>query len=404
MVQKVNIFLAYSKEDIEHRDKLTNQFSPYERNGKIDIWHDGEIIPGEEWEAKIKNKLNEAHIILLLLSPDALASDYFYEQELPNAIQRHRTGMAKVVPVIVRDCQWQATDLVELQALPKEAHPIVKWIFRDEAYNDIVNGVMREVARLLGEELEEEEIEDDEQEDDEDDLFIEEVNGVSFNMIFVEGGTFTMGCTKEQGSSCNSWEKPSHEVNLDSFYIGETLVTQGLWKAIMGENPSIFTDSDDLPIENITWEDADDFIEILCDLTGNEYRLLSEAEWEFAARGGNLSEGYKYSGSDSLEEVAWFGDNSQEKTHPVGKKLPNELGLYDMSGNVWELCDDTWHENYKGAPNDGSAWVIDEDLTNVVRGGDFLSEDSSCRITERAAYDPDEGIDIFVGLRLALSV
>ncbi|MCL2246945.1 MAG: formylglycine-generating enzyme family protein [Lentimicrobiaceae bacterium] len=162
-------------------------------------------------------------------------------------------------------------------------------------------------------------------------------------LIFVEGGTFTMGCTDDE---CDDTEKelPAHEVTLSSFYIAKYTVTQEVWRAVMGENPSYFK-GDLLPVETVSWYDAQDFIGKLNTITGNKYRLPTEAEWEYAARGGNQSKGFKYSGSNDIDVVAWYKENNNGTTHPVGTKAPNELGIYDMSGNISEWCSD-WYGTY----------------------------------------------------------
>ncbi|MBQ8608093.1 MAG: SUMF1/EgtB/PvdO family nonheme iron enzyme, partial [Bacteroidaceae bacterium] len=172
------------------------------------------------------------------------------------------------------------------------------------------------------------------------------VNGVSFTMVRVEGGTFRMGATSEQVNPYND-EKPVHSVTLSSYSIGQTEVTQALWKAVMGSNPSRFR-GDNLPVERVSWNDCRTFIRKLNALTGRTFRLPTEAEWEFAARGGNQSQGYQYSGSNNLGSVAWYDSNSGDKTHPVATKSANELGLYDMSGNVWEWCQD-WYGSYSSS-------------------------------------------------------
>ena len=160
------------------------------------------------------------------------------------------------------------------------------------------------------------------------------IDDVTFKMIRVEGGTFQMGSVDGQDD-----EKPVHEVTLSSFSIGETEVTQELWEAVMGENPSFFKGSK-RPVEEVSWNDCQMFIDKLNELTGKTFRLPTEAEWEFAARGGNQSKGYTYSGSNTLGNVAWFGDASDNGTHDVAMNFPNELGIYDMSGNVYEWCQD----------------------------------------------------------------
>lgn len=223
------------------------------------------------------------------------------------------------------------------------------------------------------------------------------VNGVKFKMIRVEGGTFTMGCTSEQGN-CWDDEEPAHKVTLSTYYIGETEVTQALWKAVMGSNPSYFK-GDNLPVESVSWNDCQEFIRKLNQLTGKTFRLPTEAEWEYAARGGNKSHGYKYSGSNTVGNVAWHIDNSVSKTHTVRTKSPNELGLYDMSGNVFEWCSD-WKGSYNSSaqtnpkgPSSGS--------DRVLRGGSCAILAWRCRVSSRICGAPDYRNGDY-GFRLAL--
>ncbi len=161
------------------------------------------------------------------------------------------------------------------------------------------------------------------------------VNKVPFTMIYVEGGTFTMGKDKVTDQDFRS-DEPAHQATVGNFYCGETEVTQELWTAVMGKNPSRYADSNQNPVEQVSWGDCNHFVKKLCQLTGKKFRLLTEAEWEYAAKGGNKSKGYKYSGSDELQDVAWCFANSGDRPHAVKQKLPNELGIYDMSGNVTE--------------------------------------------------------------------
>jgi len=211
------------------------------------------------------------------------------------------------------------------------------------------------------------------------------VNGVSFKMIRVDGGTFTMGATSEQGSDAADDEKPAHQVTLSSYYIGETEVTQELWQAVMGSNPSHFSGSQK-PVEYVNLYDCQAFISRLNSLTGQRFRLPTEAEWEFAARGGNESRGYKYSGSNTLNNVAWYGTNSEDQTHNVATKSPNELGLYDMSGNVLEWCNDAY-------------FGFGADI--VCRGGSWENSARYCRVSSRDYHSEDVNHND-LGLRLAL--
>ena len=225
------------------------------------------------------------------------------------------------------------------------------------------------------------------------------VKGVEFTMIAVEGGTFTMGATPEQGSDAFEWEKPAHQVTLSKYYIGETEVTQALWKAVMGNNPSKF-EGDNLPVEYISWDDCQKFIQKLNVLTGKSFRLPTEAEWEFAARGGINSRGYKYSGSNNIDGVAWYTNNSGDKTHPVKTKQANELGIYDMSGNAWEWCQD-WYGSYSSAAQTNPKGAT-TGSRRVYRGGCWFGNAWSCRSSYRYSGSPvSRGGHL--GFRLVLS-
>ena len=219
------------------------------------------------------------------------------------------------------------------------------------------------------------------------------VNGVSFEMIFVEGGTFQMGSNDGDDD-----EKPVHSVTLSDYYIGQTEVTQELWQAVMGSNPAIFEKGPTLPVYYVSWNDCQEFISKLNRLTGGRFRLPTEAEWEYAARGGNKSRGYKYSGSDNLGSVAWYKDNSGDEVHPVGSKSPNELGLYDMSGNVYEWCSD-WYGSYPSSPQTNPTGAS-SGSRRVLRGGSCINGESLCRSAIRFIYDPSHRIYNY-GLRLA---
>lgn len=214
-------------------------------------------------------------------------------------------------------------------------------------------------------------------------------------MVYVKGGTFLMGATPEQENVLSDNEKPVHKVTLSDYYIGKYQVTQKLWKAVMGENPSKINDGDNYPVENISWNDAQIFLNKLNELTGKNYVLPTEAQWEFAARGGNKSKGYQYSGSNNIYSVASWYFNSFMKVPPVGSRLPNELGIYDMSGYTGEWCRDYYREyteedqtNPIGAPlHEGSQYLRDKCVirSNIDWGGNT----GSCRVSYRSYAYPE---------------
>ena len=223
-------------------------------------------------------------------------------------------------------------------------------------------------------------------------------NNVMFEMVRVEGGTFTMGATAEQASDAFSDELPTHKVTLSPFLIGKYEVSQTLWFAVMGENPSVNTGIN-LPVDNVTWNECQTFITKLNELTGKGFRLLTEAEWEYAARGGNKSKGYKYSGSNNLGDVAWYIDNSNNTSHAMGTKAPNELGIYDMTGNVME-----WVSDWKGSYSSGAQTNPtgpDSGTYRVNRGGSYGNVERLSRITNRNSIDPNMSSKT-MGLRLCL--
>ena len=221
------------------------------------------------------------------------------------------------------------------------------------------------------------------------------VGDVSFIMVHVAGGMFTMGCT---GATCVPIEEPAHKVILDEYYIGQTEVTQALWVAVMGSNPND-VEGDNLPV-SVSWEAAQLFIEKLNVMTGHTFRLPTEAEWEYAARGGGKSRGYKYAGSNNIDDVAWYKDNSDGTIHPVKQKLANELGLYDMSGNEWELCGD-WYGYYNDGPQTNPKGPS-SGSTRVARGGGWSDHEDGSRVYNRGQCIPSFQYDL-CGLRIVLS-
>lgn len=226
------------------------------------------------------------------------------------------------------------------------------------------------------------------------------VKGVKFTMMLVEGGTFAMGATSEQiVNDTPEDEFPVHNVTLSNYYIGETEVTQELWNTVMGENPSNFKGDLQRPVEMVSWDDCQTFIAKLNELTGKAFRLPTEAQWEYAARGGKQTKKYLYSGGDDLDAVAWHYYNASETTHPVKTKRPNELHLYDMSGNIWEWCAD-WYGSYS-ADGQTNPTGPAKGAKRVVRGGAWSYMSNYAPVAYRNYCEPDFSW-YACGLRLAL--
>lgn len=236
-------------------------------------------------------------------------------------------------------------------------------------------------------------------------LTVDLADGQRIELVWVEGGSFTMGSDRAEGVSHNyESTRPEHRVTVGGYYICRYEVTQGVWKAVMGENPSKFQgggEEDSLPVESINWTEAQQFVAMISQQTGRRFRLPTEAEWEFAARGGVRSQRQPFAGAarGQLEHYAWFCVNSDRRTHTVGSLAPNELGLYDMSGNVAEWCAD-WMEPYTSDEQQNPRGPSDGD-SRVLRGGHYNSVSAACTVYDRGWYVPS-GRSEYFGLRLVM--
>ena len=503
-------FIIYAHEDRSTVNAIRGQLRIFEKKKILQIWDDGEILAGQDWDKSIKLKLESAQLILLFISVDFINSEYIEKTELQAALQRHRYGEAKLIPIIVRRCFWEEYfELGKFQALPPKGKPILSYDLHaiDEAHHAVALGIKAaademqqkiaaaeqarkaeierenrqkaeaekqkqknerlqkqdeiawkaalaaiekaksarekmdalevyldepphqlhrveaeqqleklqaaETARKIEEKQREQQrleaerkkraTEQAEEERKRQEAIREatllkmkqEIEKGLPEMVLVRGGTFQMGRNNQDR------EKPIHSVTLPDFEIGKYPVTQKFWQEIMGNNPSYFKGREHCPVENVSWDDVQEFLKKLNHRhPGKNYRLPSEAEWEYAARGGQQSKGFTYAGSNDIDEVAWYKNNSDEKKHPVGRKKANELGIYDMSGNVLEWCQDHWHGNYQGAPVDGSAWEGGGHLdTRVVRGGSWFDYDNGCQVSLRGNFNPDYHNN-FIGFRV----
>lgn len=225
------------------------------------------------------------------------------------------------------------------------------------------------------------------------------------NMVLVEGGIFTMGQTDPNVSckGCTADEQPPHKVNLESFYICKYEVTQKDWIEIMGTDPNFEGECETCPIEGVSWKDVQQFITKLNDKSGKQFRLPTEAEWEFAARGGKKSQNFYYSGSNNAAEVSWFSVKTEDKLHPVGQKKANELGLFDMSGNVWEWCSDIYAADYYSKSPADNPTGPQEGKDKVLRGGSWYNQSFDSRVTARYRFYPTFRTNAN-GFRLAMTV
>lgn len=218
--------------------------------------------------------------------------------------------------------------------------------------------------------------------------FTETALGLNMEMVYVEGGEFEMGATEEQGDDADDREKPVRNIKLDGFHIGKYEVTQAQWKAVMGTNPSYFK-GENRPVESVGWKEAQEFCKRLSKRTGKKYSLPTEAQWEYAARGGVHKTKTKYAGSNDIDEVAWYRENSHNLglehpdygTHSVGEKKSNELGIYDMNGNIWEWCSD-WYGSYDENDTENPLGPAKGTL-RVMRGGRWFSNAVNCRVSYR---------------------
>lgn len=426
----IKIFIGYSRKDNSYLQALKNHLAPLEKKGNIKIWYDGDITAGQKWESHIKHNLATADIILLLISSDSLNSDYFYDKEMADALRRNEQKEAVVIPIIVRNVYWEDTPISNLQALPQDGKPIKQWTDEDDAYYSVVTGIKTAIEKLLSDrqirlkELKTQmadlidnehltkadqllqqalalNIPDAELTDLEKMLLEKEraqklpaLEELLNSMLMIEAGEFDMGSMDSEHT------QPIHRVRLDQFAMSKYLITQEQWTTVMGNNPSHFKDGDNHPIENISWDDVQVFLKKLNTLTHKQFCLPTEAQWEYAAQGGSKNRKHKYAGSDTIDKVAWYSENSNNQTHRVGEKQTNELGLYDMSGNVSEWCSDSYAAYSPKQVNNPKKSILQD--TKVIRGGSFSSYAGDCAVTYRSSFSsPHRNNNI--GFRLVLN-
>lgn len=397
----------------------------------LEVWHDGDIVPGEAWEQKIEEKLAASDLFLVLLSIDSITSDFIQKKELATALARK----SRIVPILVRDCYWQLHPVFAgLQGLPVGMLPIAQYTHRDAAWREIM-AALHKMAETIAQQAPVETPAPPAVVAPPPVVAPPAPKVLEPDMIPIPGGTFTMGGTSEQGSDSFENEKPMHMVTVDDYLLGHTPVTLAQFRKFIeatgyktdadkGGSSVVYTGGkweikkgvswrcdtkgevrpateDNHPVIHISWNDAVAYCTWLSKETGQEFRLPTEAEWEFAARGGNKTQRFKYAGGNDLDKVGWFTNNTKDTgTRAVANKQPNELGLYDMSGNVWEWCAD-WYGNYTEGSSTNPTGPASGSL-RVLRGGSWSLDARYCRVTHRSNYTPgNRGSGI--GFRLCLS-
>jgi len=454
MEEPVNVFFSYSHQDEKLRNKLEVHLSTLQRQKVIKSWHDRKIGAGIEWAQAIDDNLNAADIILLLISADFLASDYCYGLEIERAIARHDAGEARVIPIILRPTDLHGTPFGKLQAFPRDAKPVTRWSNRDEAFVNIAQGI-RQAAHEMSQVLRDRRtaqpvptiVEHAIKRSEDGDLspktesiagasvgdrgaiapnssahvdsFLEEEerrsfavelgNGVLLEMVAIPGGTFWMGSPDGEGSDA---ERPCHHVTIAPFWIGEFVVTQSQYESVIGGNPSRFIGAN-RPVEEVSWNDAVEFCQELSAKAKRQFRLPSEAEWEYACRAGTTTPFY-FGETISTDQANYNGQyiygsgkkgEYRQKTTNIRSFPPNAFGLCDMHGNVWQWCLDHWHKSYEGAPTDGSAWIDQgskEAAKRLVRGGSWYDSPKSCRSAHRNYGDSHDTFN-YLGFRIVCS-
>jgi formylglycine-generating enzyme required for sulfatase activity len=430
--RKPSVFISYSHKDEEWKDRLVQHLRVLGDESGFDVWDDRRIRGGADWKAAIEHAILSADVAVLLVSVDFLTSDFIKKEEVSRLLCLREERRLTILPVIVGDCGWRRVGwLSAIQARPQNGAPL----------EDMPRGKWNAALARIAEEIDEvlAPAKASVQAPTRSAGYVEDLgDGVTLEMVAIPGGSFEMGSPEGEAGRLD-WEGPQRVVAVAPFWLGKFEVTQAQWRAVargsqiarpLEAAPSRFK-GDDLPVERVSWEDAVEFCARLSRRTGRAYRLPSEAEWEYAARAGTATATYAGAmailgekNAPMLDEIAWYGGNSgvgfertdgvdssawAEKqyphsragTRPVGRKAPNAWGLHDMLGNVWEWVEDDWHESYKGAPNDGSAWAEPaRGFSRVVRGGSWYNVAWYVRAACRYGYAPVER-SVHLGFRCA---
>lgn len=379
------VYLSYSSKDKD----IAKSVCTYLETHEILCWiSDRDILIGEPFAREIIRGIKETNIFVLLYSQNSNIS----ENILNEIDQAYRLGRT-IIPFKIENAEM--SDELKFYLSRRQ------WIDASNDYEKELPTLVLYCRDALGKDL----LKNNslnaipQWADYVSDLQKNALHKLIDDMMEIDGGKFTMGATQEQLQDAYEWEKPVHKVVVSNFYITKHLITQELWSCIMPYNPSLNKDGKNLPVENVTWDECQDFIETINKMTGLSFKLPTEAQWEYAARGAGKRRGKKYSGGNNFETIGWCEINSGKHTHPVGMKNANELGLYDMSGNVWEWCSD-WYDVYDSQTVKDPIGAV-SGTRKVLRGGCANSAESSCRISYRIGRNLKykEG---FLGFRLVL--
>ena len=387
MTEQFDVFLCHNSADKPQVRKIAEQLQQYDLKPWLDIW---ELPPGRSWQRLLEKQIEQISSAAVFVGEDGFGP--WQEQEIYAFLSEFVKRDCPVIPILLPNASTKPELPVFLRQFTwvdfriSDPDPIyqLRWgitgnkpqLTNSTPLSSPLVSPSPAISILQS-----------------PSSFIETLPGnIKLEMVKIPAGSFLMGSVDNDEIAYDS-EKPQHSVNLQEFYLGKYPVTQEQYQAIIGNDPSFFKNPKN-PVEMVTWDEAQEFCQKLSKKTGKKYRLPSEAEWEYACRAGTQTRYYFGDNEDLLKEYAWYRNNSASKTHPVAwhKKL-NNWGLYDMHGNVWEWCEDGWHDNYENAPTDGSVWNDNHSQTNyrVLRGGSWFDYPRDCRSACRGYNDDRHG-------------
>ena len=394
-MSKPTIFISYSHQDGEWRDKLTTHLRALQLQDALTFWTDEAIRMGEDWFEKIQGAMNAASVAVMLVSPDFLASEFINREEVQRLLERREREAMPIFPILVRPCIWRRVPwLARLQMRPTGAEALSKGSLHqiDEALADIVEEIATAleragagvalpppvatlVARPVSQPL----------------LASTFTNSIGMEFLLIPSGEFYMGA---EDSEASNNEKPKHRVRITRpFYLAKYPTTQAQWEAVMEDNPSCFRGDSNRPVENVSWNEAQEFLRRLSEKEGKLYRLPTEAEWEYAARAGATT-AYCFGGDPKLlREYGWYRENSGRRTRSVGQLEANAWGLHDMHGNVWEWVQDWYGEDYYQQSGLIDPKGPEEGTLHVLRGGSWHVVARRLRVSYRGGSDSDNRHD-----------